>query len=88
MTPYGFLPHILQPTRITEFISSIIDNIYGNNFEQDSYGGNILIKFSDHFSQFISVKKDIVKVKPKAIYKRDLANFDEESCIDDVSIQN
>ena len=63
MTSFGFLPHILQPTRISDFSSTIIDNIYSNNLEQDSYSGNILIKFADHFSQFLSVNKAIMKFK-------------------------
>ena len=36
MTSFGFLPHLLQPTRITEYSSTVIDNIYGNNLEQDT----------------------------------------------------
>ena len=87
MTSFGFLPHILQPTRISDFSSTIIDNIYSNNLEQDSYSGNILIKFADHFSQFLSVNKAIMKFKPKSIYKRDYANYKEESFIEDVNIQ-
>ena len=88
MTSYGFLPHILQPTRITEFSSTLIDNIYGNNFEQESYGGNILVKFADHFSQFLIINKKIVKLKPNDVYRRDLKNFNENAFIDDISIQN
>ena len=55
--------------------------------QQDSYGGNILIKFADPFSHFLSVNKSIAKIKPKSIYKRDYANFDEESFIKDVSVR-
>ena len=36
VTSFGFLLHILQPTRITEYSSTIIDNIYGNNFQHKS----------------------------------------------------
>ena len=88
MTSFGFLPHILQPTRITDSTSTIIDNIYSNNFEQESFGGNILIQFSDHLSQFLSIEKKIKRVKPADIHKRDLSNFDEQSFINDISIQN
>ena len=88
MTSFSFLPHILQPTRITEFSATIIDNIYGNNFNQQTFSGNILIKFADHFTQFLSINKEIVKLIPKAIYKRDFSKFDEKSFIDDMSIQN
>ena len=78
----------MQPTRITDYSSTVIDNIYGNNFEQDSHSGNILIKFADHFSQFLSIKKEITKVKQNDVYKHDFRNFDEKSFIDDISIQN
>ena len=88
MTSSGFLPHILQPTRITEYSSTVIDNIYGNNFEQISQSGNILIKFADHFTQFLSINKEVTKVKHNTVYKRDFREFNEESFIDDICIQN
>ena len=61
MSSYGFLPLILQPTRITEFTSTLIDNIYSNNMDQPCIGGNVLISFADHFTQFISIKKNMEK---------------------------
>ena len=88
LTSSGFLPHILQPTRITDYSATLIDNIYGNNFEHETISGNILIKFADHFSQFLSVKKEIIRLQPNDIYKRDLTNFDKNLFVDDVSIQN
>ena len=30
------VPFILQPTRISKYSSTVIDNIYGNNSEQNS----------------------------------------------------
>ena len=47
-----------------------------------------MIKFADHFSQFLSVKKEIIRYQPNDIYKRDLTNFDKSLFVDDVSIQN
>ena len=88
MTSSGYLPHILQPTRIAEYSSTVIDNIYGNNFEQDSQSGNILIKFAAHFLQFLSINKEVTKVKQNNIYKRNFHEFNEESFLDDISIQN
>ena len=88
MTSSGFLPHILQPTRITEYSSTVIDNIYGNNFEHISQSGNILIKFADHFTQFLSINKEVTKIKQNTVYKRDFREFNEESFIDDICIQN
>ena len=68
--------------------ATVIDNIYGNNFEQQSIGGNILIQFADHLSQFLSVNQEINKTKPNKIFKRDVSKFDEKLFIDDISIQN
>ena len=61
---------------------------HGNNFKHDTFSGNILIKFADHFSQFLSINKEVSKVKPVDVYKRDYRNFDEKYFIDDISIQN
>ena len=88
LTSYGFLPHILQPTRITEYSATVIDNIFGNNFVDKTYSGNILIKFADHFSQFLVVNKEIIKSKPIETYRRDYSKFNEKLFVDDVSIQN
>ena len=88
VTSFGFLPRILQPTRIMEYSSTIIDNIYGINFQHKSQSGNILIKFSDHFSQLLSISKEITKVKQNTTYLHDFREFNEESFLDDISIQN
>ena len=33
---YGFLPKIIQPTRVTEYHSTLIDNIFSNNLTDDT----------------------------------------------------
>ena len=77
MTSSGFLPHIIHPTIITDS-STIIDNIYSNNFEDNSTGGNILIQFADHLSQFLCIDK-YVERQPIDIFKQNYSNFDENS---------
>ena len=37
-----------------------------------------MIKFADHFSKFLSVNKEIMKVKPM-----NMSSFDDESFIND-----
>ena len=32
---YGFLPHMIQLTRVTENTATIIDNIFSNNIQDD-----------------------------------------------------
>ena len=88
MASLGFLPFILQPTRITEYSSTIIDNIYSNVIENETLSGNILIEFADHLSQFLSIKMKVTKTKMPPMYAYDYSNFDAESFKDDVSIQN
>ena len=58
MSSYGLLPQILQPTRIEGDSATIIDNIFTNNLNNTIKSGNILTDFSDHFSQFVSVKRE------------------------------
>ena len=53
-----------------------------------THSGNILIKFADHFSPFFSINKEVIKVKQNTVYKRDFREFNEESFIDNICIQN
>ena len=45
---YGFLPHIIQPTRLTENTATCIDNIFSNNIQDEIVFGNILFTLSEH----------------------------------------
>ena len=85
---YGLLPLILQPTRLTESSATIIDNIFSNNFQDDIISGNLLLTFSEHFSQFITVTREKIEFKKLNVYLRDYSKFSNESFRDDVSIQN
>jgi len=51
----GFRPLILQPTRVTSTSATLIDNIFTNNLECFSKGGNITCAISDHFLQFSQI---------------------------------
>ena len=44
--------------------------------------------FADHFSQFLSINKEIIKPSTSNVFKRDFSSFEENMYIDDVSIQN
>ena len=88
---YGLLPLILQPTRVTESSATIIDNIFSNNIQDDIISGNLLLTFSEHFSQFITVIRageKFKKFKKLNVYLRDYSKFSNESFREDVSIQN
>ena len=60
MVSFGFLPQILDPTRVTESSVTIINNIYKNCHRYNHYSGNILISVSDHYSQFLSAERQKV----------------------------
>ena len=51
----GFRPLILQPTRVTSSSATLIDNIFINNLECFSKGGNLTCSISDHFLQFSQI---------------------------------
>lgn len=59
VTTFGFRPLILQPTRVQTTCRStsatLIDNIFVNDMENTSTGGNITTSISDHFPQFCNI---------------------------------
>ena len=86
---YGFLPQILQTTTVVENQSpSLIDNIFTNDINDEITGGNIYLTLSEHFSQFISIKREKIEYKSQYVYIRDYSKFSSESFRDDISIQN
>ena len=88
MCSYGLLPQIIQPTRVVEHQSpSLIDNIFTNNLNDEITSGNIYLTLSEHFSQFISVKRNKIDYKSH-VFIRDYSKFSSESFRDDISIQN
>ena len=83
---YGVMPHILQPTRVTENPVTVIDNIFSNNIEDEIFSGHILITFSEHFSQFTSVSREKIDLEKLNILQRVYSTFSSESFRNDVSI--
>ena len=55
LSSYGYRPLIMQPTRVTSHSATLIDNIFINDLETQSTGGNITASISDHFSQFSQI---------------------------------
>ena len=84
---YGFLPHIIQPTRLTENTTTCIDNIFSTNIQDEVISGKILFTLSEHLSQFVSVKREKIDIKVMNIFQRDYSSFTNESFRDDISIQ-
>jgi len=74
----GFRPLILQPTRVTSTSATLIDNIFINNLDCISKGGNITCSISDHFLQFSQIDIfDKVKLKHTPKYARNWRIFNK-----------
>ena len=73
---------------MTPNTATIINNIFTNNITDDINCGDILLTFSEHLSQFVSVNRGKIDYKKINIYERDYSIFTVESFRDDLSIQN
>ena len=79
----SLLPHIIQPTRITNHSKTLIDNIFSNQISTDVISGNISATISDHLPQFLiapRVFSDTYYIK-QPIFERDWSNFDKNSFV-------
>ena len=85
---FGFLPKIVQPTRVTDHHSTLIDNIFSDNLIDETKSGNIFLSLSDHFSQFLTIKREKMDYKNLSIFQRDYSKFLSQQFREDVSIQN
>ena len=53
---HNFTPQIMLPSRITEKIATLIDNIFVNDQAQKYNSENITTPISDHLPQFIIIE--------------------------------
>ena len=74
--------------RVTDHSTTVIDNIFSNNLQDDIISGNVLLTISEQFAQIISVNREQIDIKIINVYQRDYSKFISESFRDDVSIQN
>ena len=74
----GFRPLILQPTRVTGDSATLIDNIFINDIEARSNGGNITSSISDHFPQFCTLNIfEKIHKRNNVRYGRSFKNFNQ-----------
>ena len=57
---FCFQPHILQPTRVTDYTVLLIDNIFFNSIEHCCVSGNLVCDISDHIFQIFSSLKSFL----------------------------
>ena len=72
MVSHCLIPHILQPTSVTDHSATVIDNIFSNVTDYETTSGNILNQVAD-------IHKD------SAYYTYDYSDFDNDSLLDDFS---
>ena len=89
MASYSFRPLILQPTRVTSSSATLIDNIFINNLETCSSGGNITTSLSDHFPQFCQLDIFYKTDKSKEVkYGRSYKNFNQNEFENELKLIN
>ena len=87
MVCHCLIPHILQPTRVTDHSATVIDNIFSNVTDYETASGNILNQVADHYSQFLILKTVPAKYKynDSAYYTYNYSSFDKDNLLDDFS---
>jgi hypothetical protein len=78
LTSNFLLPIISIPTKINSVHSTLIDNIFTNQFDPDLLSGNLTIGISDHLPSFLLLPNSNQHHLPKKhnIYRRNFKNFD------------
>ena len=88
ITSSGFLPHIIQPTIVTEYSSTVIDNIFANTFRSGTIIGNLLLSISEHHCLFVSIENNNVSLKKLNIYQRNYSKYNIRAFRNDISLVN
>ena len=81
---YDFLPHILQPTRITDHTATLIDNIFFNSNEFFSISGSLVCDLTDHLPNFLFLNTLSWTTNSGIRYTRDYSNLVQEDLLLDV----
>ena len=78
-----YLPYIIHPIRVSDYSSTIIDNIFSNACNLDTKGGKILTQIADHFPQFLIVTKVEFGNNTMSHYQHDYSKFNQEKFLAD-----
>ena len=81
---FFFQPHILQPTRLTDHSSTLIDNIFFNSIEHFIISGSLVYDLTDHLPNFIILNKFSSLPSSVKVYKRDYFKFNQASLISEI----
>ena len=88
LTSNFFAPHILQPTRPVS--KTLIDNIFINTIDFNSFSGNLTIQLSDHLFQFVILEGFFRDLLPKQLNlrERNFKHFNEREFVESINIAN
>ena len=78
-----FQPVSLQPSRITNNSSTLIDNIFTNAIDCKMFSGNILFQISDHLPQFAIFSNKKPDYSKQSYFSYKYTNFNQERFIND-----
>ena len=83
LSSHYFLPHILQPSRVTTNSKTSIDNIFSNMAAPNIISGNLTASILDHLPQFLVTPNIFFNASyPKSNnYERDRSRFDQENFV-------
>ena len=83
LSSYYFLPHILQPSRVTTNSKTLIDNTFSNMVVLGIIFGNLTASISSHLPQFLVAPNIFFNASyPKSNnYERDWSRFDQENFV-------
>ena len=68
LSSHIFLPHIVQPARISTTSKTLTDNIFSNIHTPSSISGNLTSSISDHLPQFLMVPYIFLNLSPPKIF--------------------
>ena len=78
-----FLPYIIHPSRVSAHSATLIDNIFSNITDNETISGTILTQITDHFPQFLIVKRAEMTYKNLSYFQHDFSNLIEENLHND-----
>jgi hypothetical protein len=85
---FFFQTQILQPTRITDHSSTLIDNIFFNSVEHFVISGNLVYDLTDNLPNFVIFNKFSSLPPGVKIYKRDYSKFEETDLVTEMQAVN
>ena len=77
------MPYIIHPSRVSAHSATLIDNIFSNITDNETISGNILTQITDHFPQFLIVKRAEMTYKNLSCFQHDFSNLIEENLHND-----